>query len=87
MIKDRVLWIWDQLRCFNRKVSIKVRLARIRKAKLEKFKVLGSTIFHLVLTIRTRDILKDPSVIKLSEELLELDREIDNLNLELKQKT
>jgi len=85
VVKDRFLKLWDHLRRFNRKISIKVRLARIRRAKVETFKDLGEAIFNLVVN-KVYDISKSPAVKELVEELTEQDREISKLNLELKQR-
>lgn len=60
-----------------------MRLAHLRRTKLEKFKELGRLVFNLA-TNKIYDASMDPLLKSLIEELTEQDWEISKLSLELK---
>lgn len=78
LINNWLLEIEKSIGDFTQKVSVKVRLAQIRRAKLKKFEELGEAIFNLTLG-DVADASKDPTVKRLVEELREQDREINQL--------
>ncbi|HWP48895.1 MAG TPA: hypothetical protein VNM22_17200 [Candidatus Limnocylindrales bacterium] len=83
VVKDWISEIRRYIGDFTRRISIKVRLAHLRRTRLKKFKELGKLVFNAAVN-RVSDASLDPSLKSLIEELAEQDREISKLSLELK---
>jgi hypothetical protein len=83
VIRDWFSEIRKHIQDFTRRILIKVRLAHLRRTRLEKFKALGRLVFNLAVNKVSYASL-DPSLKSLIEELAEQDREISKLSLELK---